>query len=1799
MLVLLLKSTTLKTITVPGHWRDGQYIAPYQKQVHVDLDKTPDDVMEGMGSHSQKAALKELSKHDWFNKLHPSEAYYHVLSHATDKQIAASASAKLSTWKKNAMAGQNPTASEWKAVYALPLDKRKALLAAVEAKVGSLDHLKAPAVAASESAQASAIMAEPASAAKAPASVGDVFEFDSQFEKMNAGKWSVYNVSPDGALVYLHKVGAHEPGSSNTVSIPAETFKVAVEKGTAKLLNPPEVVSVADSGPGVAQVEAHPASAPDDVLDPLPASWQKVFDEVVSGSSDKKEKLQTLVDHPWPSIAAHAKKALADLEAKEAPENAAAAPAASAIPVKPHWWGKVKDDAKPIIEDAVGMAAAGKLQMLAYHTPVGWVREFGILQGDKIYTKPSAISMSGEVDASKPGWQAVSAEAALAYIGFGVAAKSGKWHAAGLSIYALVKRKDEVIAAAKEKAAALADPPKAVGVVEDAGEGWDKTADGQDVYADHPSEADDAPKDGDTKPGSDGMLVFKDGRWHKQDGEKALMAEVAKSAEEGDKIGLEVLAQEATHGYPKVAEYAQAALDKLLGKAPEPSAEAEHAAHQEWLSKMEANGAPSVDHDGHKWFVLSTGNDNPTGTAVWAHLASKTKGTLVKNGWYPDQTTTWIPKSMLQPPAASGWEVKPFKHTKTGVTKFAVPMAVKVDDATYDKLKAAATRLGGFYSKFKGPGAVPGFHFADEHVAEAFAETAAEIVPSKPAPKAVGVKDAPAAAPAPASAPAAAAAPAHSIDFAAHKLPDSNTNAKSVNKKVDAIEAAFKAGDAGALAAMSFGSNTYGKKLAKLRDAAYAVLAATAMSAKVAEPAVVAPVAPAAPAPEPEKPSPPAEKQTVFQDVFWNTQPGHSKFWAIHVDGTNVVTTWGKIGTKGKQTVKPFPTQEAAYKAAAKMQSEKKDKGYHWKGGKEIEVSAPAAPAAPSKPPIGIPGAVAKVELLPGFDTLSMPARVTLRQAAKAAESGDIETVEAKLAVLKNTSGAHMAFAVEQMLQTLKEQQAALATPEKAVSPAPHGPKDGDTKTENGKTYVLRGGKWHRVDKPTGAAPGALGHEQAEAIAFGHPNYANLKVAAKNDIALAAAYAANGQIDGLKNLKASISPKWKSALAIVTSLIDAVKASGGKASAAAKSPKASSQSPKAVGITTEVKPSDISDIGHWTSEGGQDGYNDGGFFKAPDGQRFYVKFTGEDVARSELLANALYAAAGINVPSMQLITRGGKVGTASKVIPGLKKDPAALKSGTAKAIYAGFAADVWLGNRDVVGNNPKGGWDNIQFVDGMPVRIDAGGALHYTGTGAKKGAGEFGDVPKELDGFFTKNPNAAKAFGGMTDADKALSAHALAHVSDATIDGLVAQFMGSGASADSLAATLKARRDYLLQKLAPGVKVSQGAAPSSPPKAKGVVIKKKSQLDAEKVEKPDPRHLKVNAANLIAPHDYMNWQGSGKPISDKPYVQQNIVDEKALYEAALKGDLVSFASYKYQPVDKMTGQPVGGPKPMSEHPSAHVKAFYSSLLDALNVIANPSAEHKAEWLPLETAGNGDLDEFFPAHKYGVTVSQVDADERLGFWMALGKIGNWQSWAPKAKPIKKLSGADKVAAHNYPSKLKKWLLDVKGSGSANQPYRDGKEFDVSKNFTREVIAEAYQYARKEDAGTEFYKWIDFNSDMLNDMMQADPGLVIQNPGSMCCSTHPTNTKGFGKHRLKIRYAEGAMALPNYGLGVYDGEDEITTIPGARFMLISKAPCADKSGAYDFELLLLPPDPAYITDAVNKTTAFKAGKDWKNA
>ena len=75
-----------------------------------------------------------------------------------------------------------------------------------------------------------------------------------------------------------------------------------------------------------------------------------------------------------------------------------------------------------------------------------------------------------------------------------------------------------------------------------------------------------------------------------------------------------------------------------------------------------------------------------------------------------------------------------------------------------------------------------------------------------------------------------------------------------------------------------------------------------------------------------------APKKTASAETapryFEFVEGNSAKFWEIRIEGTDVTTRYGKIGTDGRETTKSFKDAEAAENFAEKQITSKTDKGY-------------------------------------------------------------------------------------------------------------------------------------------------------------------------------------------------------------------------------------------------------------------------------------------------------------------------------------------------------------------------------------------------------------------------------------------------------------------------------------------------------------------------------------------------------------------------------------------------------------------------------------------------------------------------------------------------------------------------------------------------------------------------------------------------------------------------------------------------------------------------------------------------------
>lgn len=623
-------------------------------------------------------------------------------------------------------------------------------------------------------------------------------------------------------------------------------------------------------------------------------------------------------------------------------------------------------------------------------------------------------------------------------------------------------------------------------------------------------------------------------------------------------------------------------------------------------------------------------------------------------------------------------------------------------------------------------------------------------------------------------------------------------------------------------------------------------------------------------------------------------------------------------------------------------------------------------------------------------------------------------------------------------------------------------------------------------------------------------------------------------------------------------------------------PDGAKAAPKPAAEVIKPKPA-LESADGWPQTGPQGGSNPGGRFKDPSGQEWYIKLPASEAhAKNELLAAKLYEAAGIKVPELKLVTMNGKVGIASKWVGGMSKTKHPDELAMADGALSGFAVDAWLANWDVTGL----GLDNLLVgPDGKAVRIDVGGSLLFRAQGSPKG-GAFGNEVTELQSLVDPkmNPLSAALFGGMSKAAQEKSAERVLKVSDEQIAALVDQF-GPGSAAE---------RAALAQKLI----ARKAAIAAAFPSAKGAEKPKAAEPAKPKL---DPTALPVNPNDLPPYHDFHNWNGPGKGLSSKAHINDaNLKAEKDLHDFALKGNLVALKDYHFEAIDKETGASLGM-KPISEHPSQHVKLYHSDLVQYLDAIANPPE-------PLRVTEGNDPAQF-KAEKLGKTISTVQANKKLGFWVALGKLSKAEPFVKyfvgKEKPV---SSAYKTQAKakgidHLPKLARRFINRVQSSGSYNDYFRDGNDSDHEGYSTAAIASAAYSAASPKPAGTTIYRWQNMPESMVKQLLAAEPGLVFQNPGSMCCSMSPTGTSGFGQHRMVIHYAEGAMAVDSFASGSFTGEQEITTLMGQRFMLLSSEMSNNLGGigkkGLEIHVLMLPPDPDYVADLQQRaaTTTLK--------
>lgn len=599
----------------------------------------------------------------------------------------------------------------------------------------------------------------------------------------------------------------------------------------------------------------------------------------------------------------------------------------------------------------------------------------------------------------------------------------------------------------------------------------------------------------------------------------------------------------------------------------------------------------------------------------------------------------------------------------------------------------------------------------------------------------------------------------------------------------------------------------------------------------------------------------------------------------------------------------------------------------------------------------------------------------------------------------------------------------------------------------------------------------------------------------------------------------------------VHAYVEALKAAVGPAK---KAPKA-----KAAPATVAPQPpghNAIPAMDDWKQVGGQAGSNPGGKFVDGDGVEWYCKFPGnDDVAKSEVLAAKLYQAAGIAGQDAMLVTKDGKLGIASKW-QDVKKAATPTALAKVDGVASGFAVDAWLGNWDVVGLE----YDNLQVdaATGKAMRVDAGGSLEYRAQGGKK---SFGASVLEIDSLRDAkiNPQSAKVFGKLTDADITASVAKVLKVSDAQIHAMVNTY-GPGSAADKkkLAETLIARKADLLSKY---------------PKAK-------------KEKKPT-----FKPENISAPPSFMNWGGSGNdgPSSKKFLNEANEKAVQSIYEAAKTGSVDAVTGLSADTFNKNTGEVIGS-APVLEHPSQHVKGYAQQAINEINYQLNPPKRFRFDGgHPLAS-----LNAAYPSHTgpHGATV------EKAGKFLILGEPGTISLESLALPKVTHASGqltkatyspAAQAAVKAMPETQKQAIKQYTGSSyqKMNTSLWTGNPTGAAKAAGEALHTMGHDIT----AGTVLSRKISVSGEALDQILKST-GKVLQEPAIMSTSIRPTSWSG--NVQLKLNVGPGVKGLwvgpgsapGGGGLSVHAHEDEIILPPNTRLLVLSvkKSTGADADG-----------------------------------
>ena len=209
------------------------------------------------------------------------------------------------------------------------------------------------------------------------------------------------------------------------------------------------------------------------------------------------------------------------------------------------------------------------------------------------------------------------------------------------------------------------------------------------------------------------------------------------------------------------------------------------------------------------------------------------------------------------------------------------------------------------------------------------------------------------------------------------------------------------------------------------------------------------------------------------------------------------------------------------------------------------------------------------------------------------------------------------------------------------------------------------------------------------------------------------------------------------------------------------------------------------DMNELNKIGGKKGSNAGGTYEDKNGKQFYIKNPATtDHVQNELMAAKLYQLAGARTMDYVPVKGGAHVATELQNLD--KNNISQFTDAEKKMAQKDFGVHAWLANWDAAGT----GGDNQVIVGGKTHTVDVGGSLKYRAQGTAKKPEEFGNDVKDTKTLLdpSKNADAAKLYGSMTDAQKIASYQVVTSIPDKDIRKTVYAAGGNTEMADKLVA---------------------------------------------------------------------------------------------------------------------------------------------------------------------------------------------------------------------------------------------------------------------------------------------------------------------------------------------------------------------------------------------------------------------------